>query len=140
MVRVLVVDDDDDIRDLISYALTRSGLEVDDFGDPGVALAHATATRCDAAVLDWSMPVMDGGELCARLRLLPDLRQAPIVIVTAFADPETRERATEAGADRFVTKPFSLRELADVVTGLLDERGDGRHDQPETPRQPGEPT
>ena len=116
---VLVVDDDDDIRDLIVVALSRHGFEVRSFADPLSALAFATATRCDAAVLDWSMPTMDGGELCARLRELSDLREAPIVILTAHADSATRDQAFAAGATRYITKPFSLKHLAAVMEELL---------------------
>lgn len=116
---VLVVDDDDDIRDLIVVTLRRRGLEVRDFADPRAALAHATVSTCHAAVLDWSMPGMDGGELCMRLRRLPHLREAPIFIVTAYADAATRERARACGASDFITKPFSLKDLADRVGGLL---------------------
>lgn len=116
---VLVVDDDDDIRDLIAMTLRRQGFDVHDFGDPAQALAHATTTTCHGAVLDWSMPGMDGGQLCTRLRELPGLSGAPIVIVTAYADAATRERAAASGATEFVTKPFSLRELAELMTTLL---------------------
>ncbi len=116
---VLVVDDDDDIRDLIVLTLRRRDLEVRDFADPRDALAHAQVSTCHAAVLDWSMPGMDGGELCAQLRRLPHLREAPIFIVTAFADAASRERARASGASDFITKPFSLKDLADRLVGLL---------------------
>jgi CheY-like chemotaxis protein len=65
------------------------------------------------------MPGMDGGELCTRLRELPGLSEAPIVIVTAYADAATRARAAASGATDFVTKPFSLRQLAELMTTLL---------------------
>jgi CheY-like chemotaxis protein len=116
---VLVVDDDDDIRGLIVMTLRRRGFEVHDFADPRAALAHATATTCHAAVLDWSMPWMDGGELCTHLRQLPDLRDAPILIVTAYADAETRDRARACGASEFITKPFSLSDLGERLSALL---------------------
>jgi len=116
---VLVVDDDDDIRDLIAMTLRRQGFDVRDFGDPAQALAHATTTTCHGAVLDWSMPGMDGGELCTRLRELPGLNEAPIVIVTAYADAATRERAAASGATEFVTKPFSLKHLGELMATLL---------------------
>ncbi|GAA5116182.1 hypothetical protein GCM10023339_24450 [Alloalcanivorax gelatiniphagus] len=116
---VLVVDDDDDIRDLIVLTLRRSGLDVRDFADPRAALAHARTSTCHAAVLDWSMPGMDGGELCTELRLLPHLREAPIFIVTAYADAATRERARACGASDFITKPFSLKDLAGRLSGML---------------------
>jgi DNA-binding response OmpR family regulator len=116
---VLVVDDDDDIRDLIVMTMRRRGFEVRDFADPRAALAHAAAATCHAAILDWSMPGMDGGELCRRLRLLPDLHEAPIFIVTAYADAATRDRARACGASDFITKPFSLKDLAGRLAGML---------------------
>jgi CheY-like chemotaxis protein len=112
MASVLVVDDDDDIREIIEFTLRRHGHEVWSIGDPLEALALAATTSFDLAVLDWSMPRMDGGELCARLRELPHLDDLPVMVVTAHGDATTRERAASAGASRFVSKPFSLAELA----------------------------
>lgn len=119
MSRVFVVDDDQDIRDLITFVLQRAGHEVVSVEDPLAALALAESTGFDLAVLDWSMPRMDGGELCARLRQLPPLAAVPILILTAHADPATRERAFEVGASGFMSKPFALDELTDVVAKML---------------------
>lgn len=119
MQRLLVVDDDEDIRSLLSLALRKHGYEVVSMEDPLAALALAATTSFDAVLLDWSMPVMDGGELCSRLRELPGLQNTPIIIVTAHADLDTRDRAAAAGATRFLTKPFSLKHLAEVVAGEL---------------------
>ncbi len=119
MQRVLVVDDDEDIRDIIAFRLRKQSYEVSSVGDPRAALELAPTMTFDAAILDWSMPWMDGGELCARLRELPGLREVPILVVTAHADEATRERAFAAGATRFITKPLSLKELVDVLAELL---------------------
>lgn len=119
MSRVLVVDDEDDIRELIAFVMRKQGYDVTSIASPLVALALATAEPFDLALLDWSMPQMDGGELCARLRELPEMRDAPILIVTAHGDPATRDQAERAGATRLVTKPFSLKHLGEVVAGLL---------------------
>jgi CheY-like chemotaxis protein len=119
MSRVFVVDDDQDIRDLITFVLRRAGYDVVDFEDPRDALALAESTGFDLAVLDWSMPRMDGGELCARLRQLPPLADVPILVLTAHADSATRARAFEVGATRFMSKPFVLDELTDVVAKML---------------------
>lgn len=126
---VLVVDDDDDIRDIVALVLRRRGFDVHSSADPLAALDLAAERGLAAAVLDWSMPVMNGGELCERLRALPGLEQAPIVILTAYADAETRAQAYAAGATRFVTKPFSLTDLGDLMVELVGpvatERGPG---------------
>jgi CheY-like chemotaxis protein len=116
---VFVVDDDQDIRDLITFVLQRAGYEVVSVEDPLAALALSESTGFDLAVLDWSMPRMDGGELCARLRQLAPLADVPILILTAHADSATRERAFEAGASGFMAKPFALDELTDVVAKML---------------------
>ena len=120
MPRVLVVDDDLDIRELIALRLRKDGHDVSVVGDPVEALAQASESGYDLAILDWTMPQMDGGELCARLRAEPGLQAAPILVVTAHADPLTRERALGAGASEYLPKPFTLSELATVVRELLD--------------------
>lgn len=119
MSRLLVVDDDEDIRALITLALRQHGHDVTGIGDPLEALAFAASATVDAALLDWSMPVMGGGELCARLRELPGMRETPILIVTAYSDSATRAQAVNAGATGLLTKPFSLKQLAGVVSELL---------------------
>jgi CheY-like chemotaxis protein len=119
MSTVFVVDDDQDIRDLITFVLRRAGHDVESFEDPRAALARAESSGFDLAVLDWSMPHMDGGELCARLRQLPALATVPILILTAHADSATRERASEVGATGFMSKPFALTELTDIVATML---------------------
>lgn len=119
MATVLVVDDDDDIRDLIAIGVQRAGHEVTSLGHPDAALVVATEAAFDMAVLDWSMPGMNGGELCARLRELPHFGDRPVLILTAFADHETRDKARAAGATDFMTKPFSLRDLAEAVRRAL---------------------
>lgn len=121
MLRVLVVDDDEDIRDIIAFRLRKHGLEVSSVGDPRAALELAPTMTFDAAIVDWSMPWMDGGELCVRLREIPGLREVPILVVTAHADQATRERAFAAGATRFITKPLSLKELVGVLDELLTQ-------------------
>lgn len=120
MADVMVVDDDDDIRELIAMRVRRLGHRVTSVGDPGAALAHASTADVDLALLDWSMPAMNGGELCARLRELAHLADTPILMVTAHADPETRAGAFAAGATGYLTKPFALRELDAHVQSLLE--------------------
>lgn len=123
MPNVLVVDDDQDMRDLIELVLRRSGLDVVAVGSPLAALDLVADADpgFDMAVLDWSMPQMDGGELCARLRQVPELRDLPILILTAYADAATRERAFAAGATDFMSKPFTLKDLRGVVARLLGQ-------------------
>lgn len=119
MYTVLVVDDEAEIRDLIAFTMGRQGYAVTSTGDPLEALSLASNTAFDLALLDWSMPQMDGGELTARLREIPAMREVAIVIVTARADAATRDLALTAGATRLLTKPFSLRQLTDLAAELL---------------------
>ena len=100
MSRVFVVDDDRDILDLINLVMRRAGHDVVCVEDPRAAVILAESTEFDLAVLDWSMPRMDGGQLCARLRQLPHLAAVPILILTAHADSATRERAFEVRRER----------------------------------------
>lgn len=122
MAEVLVVDDDDDIRELITMRVRRAGHTVTSIGDPRVALERAADLHVDLALLDWSMPHMNGGELCAGLRRLPHLADLSVAVVTAHSDPETRERARAAGASGYLTKPFALSELDQYITDQLAAR------------------
>ena len=119
MAVVLVVDDDDDIRDIIAFRVRRDGHEVTSIGHPSEALDVAATKSFDLAILDWSMPVMNGGQLCERLHALPHLDGLPVLIVTAYADRDTRQSAARAGASSYLTKPFSLNDLAGCVDALL---------------------
>lgn len=120
MSKVLVVDDDDDMRDLIGFVLRRADHEVVEVGDPLAAADVATSGDFDLAVLDWSMPQMDGGDLCAQLRAVPGLDGLPILVLTAHADAATRGRAFEAGATDYMSKPFTIKDLVAKVASLLD--------------------
>ena len=119
MAEVLVVDDDDDIRELIALRVRRAGHRVTSVGSPDAALAVASSATFALALLDWSMPAMNGGQLCARMRELPHLAGMPILMVTAHADVETRAGAFAAGASAYLTKPFALRDLDAHVESLL---------------------
>ena len=120
MAHVLVVDDEDDIRDIVAMRVRRAGHATRTYADPRAALEQAAEESYDLALLDWSMPFMDGGELCSRLRHLPHLADIPIVIVTAFTDDDTRSRAVAAGATGFLAKPFTLADLDRYVADNLD--------------------
>ncbi|MBS2938360.1 response regulator [Nocardioides sp. J2M5] len=124
MADVLLVDDDDDVREVVALRLRRSGHRVHSFGDPRQVLPFVATTPVDVVVLDWHMPHLSGGELCARLRMLPHLAEVPVVVATAFSDGDTREQALAAGVTAFLPKPFALTELDSLVTVLLRRGAD----------------
>ncbi|MFF2850181.1 response regulator transcription factor [Streptomyces sp. NPDC058001] len=114
--RVLVVDDDPTVAEVVSGYLTRAGHTVDHAPDGPNALAQATAHRPDLVVLDLMLPGMDGLEVCRRLRAQGPV---PVIMLTARGDEDDRILGLEVGADDYVTKPFSPRELVLRVESVL---------------------
>ena len=112
---VLVVDDDDMIRRLVRAVLEADEFEVAEARDGETALRLATQTRPSVVVLDVMMPGLDGVEVCRRL----DHDQVKVVVLTARDDPRLEDECKVAGADAFLTKPFSSIELLDLVSELL---------------------
>jgi DNA-binding response OmpR family regulator len=123
MPRVLVVEDEQDIAGLIKHALERSGdarVEIVSAGD--VALRVVTDHAPDLVILDLNLPVLSGVEVCRILRGRPATAQIPIIILTARTGEADRVAGLDLGADDYVTKPFSLRELAARVRAVLRRR------------------
>jgi DNA-binding response OmpR family regulator len=126
---VLVVDDDPTVSDVVRRYLERSGYEVALTGDGPSALEAVAARRPDLVVLDLMLPGMDGLEVCRRLRALdPEL---PVVMLTALGEESDRVLGLSLGADDYVTKPFSPRELVLRVQSVL--RRGSRAAQPAPP-------
>ena len=118
--RVLIADDDPDIRALVSIAVTRAGLDLVAVTEDGdTAWAALTQHRPDLAVLDVSMPGMTGLEVCARARADAFLAKTRIVLLSAGADDNAREAGRIAGANDFIVKPFSPRELGIRLSELM---------------------
>ncbi|MFJ6581130.1 response regulator transcription factor [Streptomyces sp. NPDC091368] len=118
--RVLVVDDDPTVSEVVAGYLQRAGLTVHRAGDGPAALEAAARHRPDLVVLDLMLPGMDGLEVCRRLRANgPGTRTLPVVMLTARGDEEDRILGLEVGADDYVTKPFSPRELVLRVMSVL---------------------
>jgi DNA-binding response OmpR family regulator len=116
---VLVADDDADIRDLVAFKLEQAGLEVITVGDGQAAVETARARRPDLAVLDVSMPGLSGIDVCRTLRAEPATAGMLIIMLTARVQEQDVEGGFSAGADDYVTKPFSPRELVSRIQALL---------------------
>jgi DNA-binding response OmpR family regulator len=118
--RILVVEDEPEIGGLIAHALERDGgasVELVDSGD--AALSAIAERRPDVVVLDLNLPVLSGFEVCRILRGRPATRDLPIIMVTARTHEVDRIAGLDLGADDYVTKPFSLRELSARVRAVL---------------------
>jgi two-component system, OmpR family, alkaline phosphatase synthesis response regulator PhoP len=118
--RILVVEDEPDVGGLIAHALERDGQTTVDLVGTGDAALAAIAERApDVVVLDLNLPVLSGFEVCRILRGRPATRHLPIIMVTARTHEVDRIAGLDMGADDYVTKPFSLRELSARVRALL---------------------
>ncbi|MER7730241.1 response regulator transcription factor [Streptomyces erythrochromogenes] len=118
--RVLVVDDDPTVSEVVAGYLERAGFTVERADDGPSALEAAARCRPDLVVLDLMLPGMDGLEVCRRLRAGgAGARTLPVVMLTARGDEEDRILGLEVGADDYVTKPFSPRELVLRVRSVL---------------------
>jgi DNA-binding response OmpR family regulator len=118
---VLIVEDDPDIAEGLRYNLEREGLRavVAETGEKGLAFALDRNNPPALVLLDLMLPGMSGVELCRRLRREPQTRRTPIIMLTARASESERVAGLELGADDYVTKPFSVRELVARVRAVL---------------------
>lgn len=119
---VLVVDDDPDILDLVRYRLERSGYAVATASDGLEAVRLAGELRPALAVLDVMMPSLNGFEVTRRLRAEPETSRIPVILLTARAQEEDVQEGFASGADDYLRKPFSPRELSARVQAILGRR------------------
>ncbi|MGI8683561.1 MAG: response regulator [Acidimicrobiales bacterium] len=125
--RILVVDDDVTVAEVLTRYLEREGFAVDTVGDGEAALASAAASSPDLVVLDLMLPGIDGLEVCRRLRAAGTVH-VPVVMLTARGDEGDRVAGLEIGADDYVVKPFSPRELTARVKAVLRRAHGGAPD------------
>jgi DNA-binding response OmpR family regulator len=119
---ILVADDEEDVRELVTYRLSRSGYEVIGAGDGLEALELATQSPPDLMVLDVMMPKLDGYELTRRVRAEETLRSIPVILLTARSQESDVDRGFEVGADDYLRKPFNPDELVARVRAVLGRR------------------
>lgn len=119
--RILVVDDEPDVTELISYRLRKEGYEVEVINDPLEIMGKAREFNPDLFVLDIMMPELDGLKICRMIRADTKLAGVPIIFLTARAEIEDRIRGLESGADDYIAKPFDTKELV-LRIGLIFKR------------------
>ncbi len=120
MARIVLAEDDDDVRWLVELTLSRLGHDVVAVADGAAALGACRDQRPDLAVLDIGMPVVSGVEALGTIRRDPALADLPVILLTGWARRSDVEGGLDAGADDYLTKPFSPHELADRIHALLD--------------------
>lgn len=119
--KILVVDDEPDVTELVSYRLRREGYEVEVINDPLQIMGKAREFNPDLFVLDIMMPDLDGLKICRMIRADNKLRTVPIVFLTAKGEVEDRIKGLESGADEYISKPFEAKELI-LRIGLIFRR------------------
>jgi DNA-binding response OmpR family regulator len=118
--RILIVEDEQDVAGLIKHAVERGGDSEAEVVTSGDTALKAVADRLpDLVLLDLNLPVLDGVEVCRILRSRPDTKQLPIIILTARSAEDDRVTGLEIGADDYISKPFSLRELTARIRAVL---------------------
>jgi DNA-binding response OmpR family regulator len=122
MARVMVVDDDVTVREVVVTYLRAAGYDVGEAADGESALAELREQRADLIVLDLMLPGIDGLEVCRRIRAKDD--DVPVIMLTALGSESDRVIGLERGADDYVTKPFSPRELVLRVDSVLRRAGE----------------
>src|ERR1700730_482027 len=117
--KILVVEDESDIRELLRYNLEQDGFAVEEASDGAEALDRVRRRAPDLMVLDLMLPQMSGLEICRRIRNEPETAKLPIIVVTARGSEVDRVLGLEMGADDYVVKPFSPREVLARIRALL---------------------
>jgi two-component system phosphate regulon response regulator PhoB len=126
---VLVVEDEAALVTLLRYNLEREGFRVAEARDGEEAMLQIAEQMPDLVILDWMLPLMSGIEVCRQLRRLPETRRLPIVMLTARGEEGDKLRGLDAGADDYVTKPFSPSELIARLRAVLRRAKPGREDE-----------
>lgn len=119
MFKVLVIDDEQHILDLVSINLNMSGYEVDIAKDGAEGLAKAKTTNYDAIIVDVMMPKLDGYTVCEQLRSNSSTKETPIIMITAKSTLDDKVKGFDSGADDYITKPFEPQELLVRLKALM---------------------
>ena len=123
MPKILLIEDNEMNRDMLSRRLVRGGYEVIIAEDGARGVAMATSDRPDLILMDMGLPVIDGWEATRRIKATPELRKIPIIALTAHAMATDRDKALGAGCDDYDTKPIELPRLLGKIETLLAAAG-----------------
>jgi two-component system phosphate regulon response regulator PhoB len=128
--KILVVDDEPDVTELVAYHLKAKGYTVEALTDPNASIGTARTFLPDLVILDVMMPDLNGIQICRMLRADAKLKRVPVIFLTAKAEEGDRIQGLETGADDYICKPFSTKELILRVQTILRRVGS---DEAETP-------
>ena len=117
--KILIVEDEEAIRDMLGYALMKEGYVCNEAVDVEQARTTIQSDRPSLILLDWMLPGMSGIDYARRLRTVPETRDIPIIMLTAKGEEADKVRGLETGADDYITKPFSTKELIARVKAVL---------------------
>ena len=117
--KILIVEDEKDIRDLIIYALEAKGYETISADDGEKALKMLKENKPDLVILDWMLPSVSGLEICRNIRRDKNIKNIPIIMLTAKITEDDKILGLDSGADDYITKPFSTAELSSRVKAIL---------------------
>ena len=127
---VLIVEDETSLVTMLRYNLERADFDVCDAHDGEEALLQIAERKPDAVLLDWRLPLVSGIEVCRQIRCAPESRTVPIIMLSARSEEADKVRALDSGADDYVTKPFSLKELIARLRAVIrrskPDSGDNR--------------
>jgi two-component system, cell cycle response regulator DivK len=117
--RILIVEDQEDLRGVLRTLLTGSGYDVVEAADGQAGVAKAQSERPDLILMDIQLPVLDGYDATRQIKANADLKATPIIAVSSFAMKGDEEKARAAGCDHYVTKPYSPMQLLRIIRGFL---------------------
>ena len=126
---ILIVEDEQPIREMVMFALTSAGYEAEEAADSRQAQASIAEHLPDLVLLDWMLPGISGIDFARRLKKEELTRELPIIMLTARAEEEDKVQGLESGADDYITKPFSPRELVARIRAVLRRGGPAAEDE-----------
>lgn len=128
--KILVVDDETDVTELLAYTLRAKGFTVEALNDPNRSIGVARTFMPDLVILDVMMPDLNGIQICRMLRADAKLKKVPVIFLTAKAEEGDRIQGLETGADDYLCKPFSTKELVLRIQTILRRVNDGAAEAP----------